>query len=228
MRTALVCSLLPIWVTMMSAAIACGGGGSENGGGGGGGGNAAGGGGSAGAVGGGTGGGGGGGSSTGGGGGGNGVTNDAGPKTDGGPATCSLALGDWTATLQNGATASGTDLAIIGGSTAISGTIDFTLAAGTDPSTISCSGPATITPAAAPTLVQTLTLPQGTAPCTDPLQLTGQDPNAPLVGLVDYVVTANIDPSTKPPSGTGTFVVKSDGDDGGAFNAEGNITIQHK
>ena len=136
---------------------------------------------------------------------------------------CTIALGNWTATLQPGASATGSLLAVVGGMTAITGEIDFALTANSDPTLVTFNGTSTITAAGIPI---SITLQQGTTPC-DTLHMTGKQ-TLPLVGLVDFAVDAKIDPTQELLSGTGTFVVTSDTDQGTSLTAKGNLDLVKK
>jgi hypothetical protein len=163
-------------------------------------------------------------------------TGDAGTVTpDSGKVESSACLpyiGHWVATLDDGASVSGSDTDIVGGGPVpINGTIDFTLTHDDADyaNILDFTGNATIKGAGV-TIQQALQ--PATSPTGDPKDTTCSatgglhfygSANVNGIGLVDFEIVGTLDANATPPAGTGPFTMKTHDDNGAALSGSGNV-----
>ena len=159
------------------------------------------------------------------------------PDDDGGQGAtspCAPYIGRWIATLDPGATATGSDTAIVGGSVALSGTIDFTFTHDDAdlPDILDFTGTAKIV-AAGQTITQAIepaTSPSGDpkdSSCAGGMHFIGQA-NVSGIGKVLFTIVGTLDTTVTPTVGTGSFTMMTADDDGGALSGGGNVHMVHQ
>jgi hypothetical protein len=144
---------------------------------------------------------------------------------------CTPYIGTWVATLDQGASVSGSDTNLVGGGPVpITGTINFTLSHDDAdlPNILDFAGSATIKGAGI-TIQQALQ--PATSPTGDPKDTTCTAgalhfygaANVNGIGPIDFEILGTLDTTVNPPVGTGPFTMKTSNDNGAALNGTGNV-----
>jgi hypothetical protein len=146
---------------------------------------------------------------------------------------CTPLIGKWTATLDPGAVATGTDT-LLTGPVPIGGTIDFVLTHDDAdlPNVVDFNGTANIT-ASGQTFSETIApskSPSGDTKdteCNGGLHLKGLV-NVTAIGDLVFAIDGTLDTTATPTSGVGTFTWKTVADDGGGLSATGTLHMVKK
>ena len=146
---------------------------------------------------------------------------------------CTPLIGNWTATIDPGAFATGTDTTLVG-NVPITGNIDFSLTHDDAdlPDIVDFNGTATIQ-AAGQTVVEKIQpqqSPSGDAKdtkCDGGLHLNGAA-NIPGVGDIVFTIDGTLDTTTSPTKGQGSFTMKTANDNGAAITANGTVHMTKK
>jgi hypothetical protein len=158
---------------------------------------------------------------------------DSGSAPDAAPvetSACAPYIGKWLATLDQGATVTGTDTNLVGGGPVpITGTIDFTLTHDDAdyPNILDFTGNAKISGAGI-TINQALqpeTSPTGDpkdTTCDTALHFHGQT-NVNGIGVVVFEMVGTLDTTVTPAVGTGPFTMKTADDNGAALSGSGTV-----
>jgi hypothetical protein len=146
---------------------------------------------------------------------------------------CAAIIGSWVATIEPGATATGTATTLLGGNVAVGGTITFTLSHDDAdlPNIVDFHGTAAIT-AAGQTFNEVLQ-PAAPADSGDPKDVTCDAGlhlhgtlNVQGAGDILFAVDGTLDSTST--SGEGTFSMKSADDNGASLTATGKVKVQRQ